>query len=91
MESGVRVREGRYLMPTYLISYDLVNAKNYPKVWGALEKAGARKATESLWIVEDPGLYVDVLKAARNLVDGDDRVFVALLTPPYFGGYNLLS
>jgi hypothetical protein len=38
-------------MSNFIISYDLKKAKNYPAVWNLLERSGAVRLLESLWLL----------------------------------------
>ena len=68
-------------MTHYLISYDLKKAKNYPPLWGLLERSGAVRLLESLWVVS---LTADAGPIHRDLaaaVDNDDAIVVIELKP----------
>lgn len=63
-------------MAIFTISYDLIKRKDYQTLWDALEKQGAQRALESLWVLSANNTAAEVLKWLRQFVDNDDRLFV---------------
>lgn len=64
-------------MALFAITYDLVDNKDYGKLWDELEELGAHKALNSFYLVEltndDPH---EVLEHLSQFVDSDDRLMV---------------
>lgn len=82
---------------TLIISYDLVEVKDYKTLIAELKKLGARKKTLSTWTlvrqVPDDESAVESEQELRfhlrDFVDDDDRLFIGVLAAS--GGLNLLS
>jgi len=69
-------------MPSYSVSYDLrAPGRNYQSLWDALRNAGAVRALESLWLLDDPKNAAGVRDAMRSHVDENDRILVTQLLP----------
>jgi hypothetical protein len=63
-------------MAHYLVTYDLHNERNYPPVWAALERLGAVKALESVWLLTSTSGAGDLREALKAAADGDDSILV---------------
>jgi hypothetical protein len=66
-------------MSNFIISYDLKKAKNYPAVWNLLERSGAVRLLESLWLLATAVDITAVNSALRQAVDNDDAIVVVEL------------
>lgn len=67
-------------MTTYLISYDLINRKDYPKLWDELERLGAKRTLESLWLINLNNTPTEILEHFSQFIDDDDKFWIAELT-----------
>lgn len=63
-------------MAKYIVSYDLIKHKDYPKLWEELERLGAKRVLLSMWCVNASGTSAEVRDHFRSFVDSDDRLFV---------------
>lgn len=64
-------------MKCYIISYDLVNQRNYEELWEAIKKyPGWAKITESTWAVKTEHSAKQIRDDLSQFLDQDDRVFV---------------
>lgn len=59
-----------------IVSYDLHKARDYRALIAQLEAWDARRALESLWLVEVNGTPIEVRNALMRTVDADDSIFV---------------
>lgn len=64
-------------MPCYVVSYDLNNRQDYPKLWDELKRLGGHRPLESVWF-----LNVDSPNSAHfrdhlaDFIDQDDQLIV---------------
>jgi CRISPR/Cas system-associated endoribonuclease Cas2 len=63
-------------MAHYVISYDLHNARNYQPVWNMLEKWGAVRLLESLWVLTISTEAGTLRTALQGAADNDDSIAV---------------
>jgi hypothetical protein len=68
-------------MSHYIVSYDLHHERHYPPVWAALNKMGATRLLESLWVLSSNLTTVQVCEAVKAAADSDDSVAVIELKP----------
>ena len=77
-------------MAKFILSYDLIKQKDYPKLWAELERLGGKRILFSMWSLD---LTTDSAVAVRDhfraFVDADDRVFVSQLSP--WASWNALN
>ena len=74
----------------YYVSYDLVKAKDYPKLWEALKSVGAVRVLESVWCFSRVGTTATELRDhLRQFIDADDRLLV--IESANWAGWRLLS
>lgn len=67
-------------MTTYTVSYDLIKRKDYPELWGELERLGAHRTQDSYWLLSASNTAKEVHDHLKRYVDGDDRLWVSELT-----------
>lgn len=67
-------------MTTYLISYDLIKRKDYQTLWDELERLGAHRTLESLWLINVRNTAQELLDHFLGFVDDDDKLWVSELT-----------
>lgn len=64
-------------MDTYIISYDLINQRNYDELYGAIKSYDSwAHISESTWAVVTSKTAVQVRDHLKKFVDGDDRLMV---------------
>ncbi|MBL9117447.1 MAG: hypothetical protein JNJ83_20740 [Verrucomicrobiaceae bacterium] len=63
-------------MPKYIVSYDLIKNKDYPKLWVELERLSAKRVLLSMWCMDVTGTAAEVRDHFKTFVDSDDRIFV---------------
>ena len=69
-------------MTTFSISYDLHNPhRDYKPLISALEKAGAARLLESLWLFSTTSTSAQVREWVDTLIDSDDSVAVLQIGP----------
>lgn len=67
-------------MASYLISYDLIKNKDYPKLHEAIKKLGNyQRILESTWVVASTSTSADIRDYCKSFMDSDDKLFVAKL------------
>lgn len=69
----------------YFVSYDLNKPKkDYPKLWNALERLGAKRVLKSHWVLrqERPVKAVTLANRLREFIDSDDRLVVVSVEKP---------
>lgn len=63
-------------MALFVVSYDLIKRKDYPKLWEALGDLGAFRVLRSVWLV-DYNTEADGLRSfLRQYIDEDDALLV---------------
>ena len=67
-------------MTTFVVTYDLIKRKDYPKLWEALGNLGAHRALESFWLVNVNNTAKELHDHLKQFIDGDDRLWVSELT-----------
>ena len=66
-------------MKCYIISYDLVDEKNYEKLYKAIKDCGHwAKITESTWAVVTDKSASEIRNRLAEVMDADDRLIVTL-------------
>lgn len=80
-------------MPKYMVSYDLIKYKDYPRLWDELERLGAKKILFSQWGVNMvAGTTATVLRDHfKTFVDEDDRIVVVQLDGTDKASWNALT
>lgn len=64
-------------MNTYIISYDLRDQKNYPKLYEAIKTYWTRaKILDSVWVVKSSETASWVFTHLSKFTDSDDGLFV---------------
>ncbi len=62
----------------YLISCALRDVKHdYANFWHTLEKAGAKRAMESVWLIESSAKLDDLTRSVLRFLTPEDRLLVA--------------
>ena len=67
-------------MTTFVITYDLIKLKDYPKLWEELERLSAHRALKSFWLVNVPNTAKELHDHLKTYIDADDRLWVSELT-----------
>jgi hypothetical protein len=70
-------------MALFVISYDLRKQRNYQPLYDCLNKWGAARLLESLWLAELAGPAAPVRDILTSLIDADDGVAVIELKAPF--------
>jgi len=70
------------MVPSYLISYDLIKDKDYEKIFEGIKKIsnGYIRVLESVWIIGHSGSASDVRDSLKAYMDSDDKLLVLKLT-----------
>ncbi|AWN35212.1 SinR [Methylobacterium radiodurans] len=63
-------------MALFVISYDLHNQRDYPRIWQRLEELGAAKLLESLWLLDINNSTTEVRDHLKSYIDQDDSLAV---------------
>jgi hypothetical protein len=64
-------------MASYIISYDLVNQRDYKALYDSIKSLGQwARVVESTWVVVSEKSCTEVRDELLNHIDHDDRVFV---------------
>lgn len=63
-------------MAYFVVSYDLINNKDYQRLIDELERLSAAKMLLSQWLVELNNTAQEVKDHLVDFVDGDDRLVV---------------
>jgi hypothetical protein len=76
----------------YLVSCALRDpSHDYMPLWSALEKAGARRAMEAVWLLETDSSLQAITEAVRSHLEKSDRLFIAALGKNPWSATNLLD
>jgi hypothetical protein len=77
-------------MALYVISYDQHRDKDYTPIWNYLDKLGAVRVLESLWILESNSSASDLRNALRTATNDEDSIFVIqVFTNSGWAAYNI--
>lgn len=63
-------------MALFVIGYDLIKRKDYPKLWEEMDRLGARKVIRDFYLVNLNNTASQVRDHSKRFVDDDDRIFV---------------
>ena len=63
-------------MNLFLITYDLINNKDYSKLFKALETYDKWHFLESAWIVKTSSSMQEVFKVLDQCIDSDDKLII---------------
>lgn len=63
-------------MSNFLVSYDLHNKRNYQPLYDALERLGAVRILESVWLLSTSMGAGELREHLRQFIDGDDSLVV---------------
>lgn len=76
-------------MTTFVLTYDLIKRKDYPKLWDELELLGGHRALASFWLLDLNHTAKEVHDHLKSFVDGDDKLWVSELTKAHhYSGAN---
>lgn len=67
-------------MTTFVLTYDLIKRKDYPKLWEELERLSAHRAMDSFWLISLNNKAREVHDHFKQFVDNDDRLWVSEIT-----------
>lgn len=68
-------------MAIFSVSYQLNKEKNYQPLWAEMKRLGAHKAMNDYYLLElDLESPEDLRDHLRQYIDGDDMLFVCMLT-----------
>ena len=70
-------------MTTFVVTYDLIKRKDYPKLWEELERLDGHRALESFWLLNLENTAREIVEHLQQFVDADDRIWVSELTKKY--------
>lgn len=77
-------------MALYLISYDLIKTKDYPKLHEAIRNFGTYcRPLESTWIIETTETSTNIRDYCMKYIDQDDKLLVVKLADGMAAWYNL--
>jgi hypothetical protein len=68
--------KGVGIMANFIVSYDLIKAKNYPRLIKKLESMGATKLLFSVWTLQSTLSSLQILNLLRAEMDADDKLLV---------------
>lgn len=61
----------------YFLSYDLINTRDYQKLYDELDKFKAKRVLESVWCFKyDADNSKNLREHFRNFIDRDDRLLI---------------
>lgn len=63
-------------MSYFAITYDLINQKDYQKLWDEMERLNAIKSLNSFYLLEASNTATQIKNHLENFIDDDDRVMV---------------
>ena len=63
-------------MALFLVSYDFVKRKDYPKLWEEFERLDGHKPGESVYLLNLDNTAAEVLEHFNQFIDDDDRLIV---------------
>lgn len=69
-------------MTVYVVTYDLNNEKNYPRLYDRLKAAGKEwcKALDSVWFIVSDATSAQLRDYLVAAIDADDTLFVSEVT-----------
>lgn len=66
-------------MAHFVVSYDLHKQRTYQPVWDRLERWGAVRLLESVWVVSLNAKASEVRDSLKEVIDNDDSIAVVEL------------
>lgn len=83
-------------MALFCLTYDLVNERDYQKLYDELDNYGAIETTESQWFFKATGTNAKKLREHfQRFIDDDDRLMVLrvanIADEPAWSGIRLLA
>jgi CRISPR-associated endonuclease Cas2 len=73
----LHITNRRSLMALYVITYDLIKRKDYPKLWEELERLKAFRTQESVWLANLGNERASEVKDHfAKFIDDDDKLMV---------------
>lgn len=78
-------------MTTYIVSYDLIKEKDYPKLIEELEKYESCKPLLSVWVIVTEQSAVEIRDHLKNFIDENDKLLVVQVTSPGVGAWRKLG
>lgn len=67
-------------MAVHLITYDLIDEKDYPKIFAAIKEIGEHiHPLKSVWLVSSQYTSMQIRDHLRTATDNDDKLFVCRL------------
>lgn len=70
------------MIPSYLISYDLIKTKDYDKLFEGIRSIsnGNCQLLGSVWIIGHNGSATQIRETLKSFIDADDKLLVLKLT-----------
>lgn len=70
------------MVPSYLITYDLIKDKDYRKLYDGIKSIadGYNHVLESIWIIGHNGPASEIRDSLQHYLDSDDKLLVLKLT-----------
>ena len=63
-------------MAYFVVSYDLVKRKDYPKLWDEFERLDAQKVLNSMYLLSADNTAKEIADHFAEFIDDDDRLMV---------------
>lgn len=77
-------------MKTYLVSYDLIQGKDYTRIIDAIKNYSYwAKPLESMWLIKSDQTVAEVRDNLRQFLDQDDRLTIFDVSGAAWASYNL--
>jgi hypothetical protein len=79
-------------MPIYLVSYDLLNQKDfgqYEVLIGQLQRMAAKRLLPCLWVLRSSNNSIVIRDSLLKFVHTDDRVLVSEINPGNWAGWKI--
>lgn len=67
-------------MTSYLLTYDLNNSKDYQKLYDELERLGAHRTLDSVWLISVDNTARELREHVGQYIDSDDSLWVLEIT-----------
>lgn len=82
----------REIMANYLVTYDLIKTKDYPKLYEGIKSSatgGWAHILGSVWIVNSDKTSKEMVEHIKQHMDNDDKLFVAPIDTSKWCSINL--
>lgn len=76
LKGQARLRKQEANLANFLVTYDLIERKDYKRLTDELKRLGAHKALLSVWLLQAGNTATEVCNHLADFIDSDDKLMV---------------